>query len=233
MFKLIVTCEHAGNEVPNKLKSLFHTADKVITTHRGFDIGAHQIYKYLLKSADAHYDFRISRLVIDLNRSLHHPKLFSEFTMTLPKDEKLNLINYLYIPYRTSVENAINHFILKGFAVIHISVHTFTPVWNDTKRNADVGFLYDPIRKAEKEFAKHWKNFLKQKSGNLIVRFNYPYKGVSDGFTKYLRAKLHGKNYIGIELEVNQKFTLQTSSLNDIINDISESLILTLNNFAS
>ncbi|MEO8932838.1 MAG: N-formylglutamate amidohydrolase, partial [Xanthomarina sp.] len=37
-------------------------------------------------------------------------------------------------------------------------------------------------------------------------RFNYPYLGKADGFTSYLR-KQFPKNYLGIEIEVNQKFS--------------------------
>lgn len=39
----------------------------------------------------------------------------------------------------------------------------------------------------------------------MNVRFNYPYLGKADGFTTHLRKKFKD-NYIGIELEVNQKF---------------------------
>jgi hypothetical protein len=37
------------------------------------------------------------------------------------------------------------------------------------------------------------------------VRYNYPYLGKMDGFTTYLRKQFIS-NYIGIELEVNQKY---------------------------
>ena len=66
---------------------------------------------------------------------------------------------------------------------------------------------------------------------NLVVRFNYPYKGISDGFTKYLRTRFTGKQYIGIELEVNQKFTCKTGTLNKTIKILSQSLEMVLNNF--
>jgi hypothetical protein len=34
---------------------------------------------------------------------------------------------------------------------------------------------------------------------------NYPYQGTSDGFTTHLRKKFPDSQYVGIELEVNQK----------------------------
>jgi predicted N-formylglutamate amidohydrolase len=38
----------------------------------------------------------------------------------------------------------------------------------------------------------------------LKIRSNYPYLGNADGFTTYLRKRFQ-KNYLGIELEINQK----------------------------
>ena len=46
---------------------------------------------------------------------------------------------------------------------------------------------------------------MKDQNPELKIRFNYPYLGKADGFTTYLR-KIFPENYIGIELEVNQKF---------------------------
>lgn len=41
----------------------------------------------------------------------------------------------------------------------------------------------------------------------LNVRFNYTYLGKADGCTTYLR-KQFDKDYLGIELEVNQQYTV-------------------------
>ena len=37
------------------------------------------------------------------------------------------------------------------------------------------------------------------------MRRNYPYRGTSDGLTRYLRKRYADRDYCGIELEVNQK----------------------------
>ena len=231
MINPIVTCEHAGNIVPNDIKSFIRIPGKILKSHWGYDKGAYEIFKHFSNLSSADLYSRVSRLVIDLNRSLQHQKLFSEYSRLLPDNNKLKLIKSFYQPYRFSVENTINNFFREGFKVIHISVHTFTPVLNGMKRNTDAGLLYDPHREAEKGFAKQWKYFLNQKAENLIVRFNYPYKGISDGFTKYLRTRFTGEQYIGIELEVNQKFTRKTRTLNKTIKILSQSLEIVLNNF--
>ncbi|NJW55731.1 N-formylglutamate amidohydrolase, partial [Salinimicrobium sp. CDJ15-91] len=92
-----------------------------------------------------------------------------------------------------------------GGEVLHISVHTFTPELEGEVRTADVGLLFDPAREEEADFCKRFQKSLFKQDKELQVKFNYPYLGIDDGFTTYLRQKFP-KQYLGIELEVNQKF---------------------------
>jgi predicted N-formylglutamate amidohydrolase len=85
-------------------------------------------------------------------------------------------------------------------------VHTFTPVLHGKVRGADIGFLYDPSRNAETSFCILWQNVLRKLDQKLQMRRNYPYRGTSDGFTSYLRKRFPEDSYLGIELEVNQKY---------------------------
>ncbi|MFZ0489378.1 MAG: N-formylglutamate amidohydrolase, partial [Salegentibacter sp.] len=94
----------------------------------------------------------------------------------------------------------------KGEEVWHLSVHSFTPQLKGETRNADIGLLYDPSRKMEKKISADFKRLLQEEIPALKIRYNYPYLGKADGFTTYLRKKFP-KQYAGIELEVNQKFT--------------------------
>ena len=61
---------------------------------------------------------------------------------------------------------------------------------------------------------------------NLRIRFNYPYLGISDGFTSYLRKKFNQKNYVGIELEVNQKFLSDNIKWEVVKDIISRTLVV-------
>lgn len=203
--KLILTCEHGGNDIPKRYQTYFKGSQLVLNSHRGFDLGALDLFKTLEPLADYTLHSEISRLLIELNRSLHHPKLFSEFTKTLPEADKTALIQSHYLVYRNQVETTIRQWIESGEPVLHISVHSFTPVLNNTERHADIGLLYDSKNAAEKTFCKKFKNALKTAHPNLNVRFNYPYLGKADGFPTYLR-KQFPSNYIGIEIEVNQKY---------------------------
>lgn len=203
--KLVLSCEHGGNEIPPKYIPLFEKAGQVLKTHRGYDPGALDLFTTLQDLASFQKFHTVSRLLVELNRSLHHPQLFSEFTKKIPSNEKKKILQEYYFPYRSTVEEHIEKYLSRGEKVLHLSIHTFTPQLNGEVRNADIGLLYDPARKAEKEICRRFKSLLLQQDSTLNVRFNYPYRGKADGFTTYLRKRFPS-NYMGIEIEVNQKY---------------------------
>jgi len=202
---LILTCEHGGNEIPPDYLPLFETAKQVLDSHRGYDPGALDLFKALQDLAWFQKFHTVSRLLVELNRSLHHPQLFSEFTKKLPSEEKKKILQEYYFPYRSAVEDHIQKCLFQGENVLHLSIHSFTPQLNGEVRNADIGLLYDPAREAEKEICTRLRSLLLQENRALKIRFNYPYRGKADGFTTYLRKKFPS-NYAGIEIEVNQKY---------------------------
>ena len=224
--KLILTCEHGGNEIPQKYASYFEEHQDVLKTHRGFDLGALEFFNHLKPLANFVSFSKTSRLLIELNRSLHHKNLFSEFTKDLPLSAKKELINEHYLPYRNSIENKISKYINNKKLVIHLSIHSFTPVLNGVKRNCDIGLLFDSRIPLEREVAKFLKDAILTKTDDSKVRYNYPYLGKMDGFTTYLR-KQFPKNYVGIEIEINQKYAENNNTqkvLKNILFDIIAAL---------
>lgn len=147
-----------------------------------------------------------TRLLIDLNRSIGHPQLFSEVTRSLPKRWREEITDRYYRPHRDAVEAAVAQYIAAGDRVLHIASHSFTPVLNGRKRLADVAWLYDPRRMGERAFAGVWKRCLRRRLPGLRLRRNYPYRGRGDGLTAVLRERYPDEVYLGIELEVNQRF---------------------------
>ncbi len=202
--KLVLTCEHAGNSIPKKYQNLFPQKN-VLQSHRGYDPGAFDLFEYLIPLSDFNKHNKISRLLIEVNRSLGHKSLFSEFSKQLSEKQKQQVLNNIYRLYRYSVEEAIQNYLSENEEVLHVSIHSFTPELQGKVRNADMGLLYDPSRKKEKEFCHRFKAEMLREQSNLKIRYNYPYLGKADGFTTYLRKKFL-KNYLGIELEINQKF---------------------------
>ena len=206
--KLILTCEHAFNTIPQEYQDLFINAEEILESHRGYDPGALDLFNELKDLADFSFYHETGRLLVEVNRSKGHSNLFSAFTKNLSGKQKNEILTQYYFPYRDSVEKQISSIIEKGEKVLHFSVHTFTPKLDEEIRNTDIGLLYDPSRSEEKEFSKKFKQNIKNQNPELKIRFNYPYLGKADGFTTYLRKKFH-ENYLGIELEVNQKFVPQ------------------------
>lgn len=175
-------------------------------SHRGYDPGALSLSKDLAKKFAAPlYASTISRLLVDLNRSLSHPRLYSEMTRQVPKEVQHKILSQYYFPYRNRIEGAIADLIAANKRVIHISSHSFTPVLDGIVRNADVGVLYDPNRLNEREWCKAFCDYLKLCMPGLKVRKNYPYAGRADGLVTYFRRRFVTERYIGIELEINQR----------------------------
>jgi predicted N-formylglutamate amidohydrolase len=205
----LITCEHGGNRIPASWRSLFHGYDDLLNTHRGYDPGALLMARKLARSFAAPLvTSTVSRLLVDLNRSLGHPQLFSKATRLVAATRRSQIIEQHYLPYRQRVENHVRKSVLLGRRVVHISSHSFTPVLDDKVRNADVGLLYDPGREGEVQICARWKTLLAAAVPELRVRRNYPYAGKGDGLTSYLRRRFPSDAYVGIELEVNQGIVL-------------------------
>ena len=203
----LLTCEHAGNRVPRGVAARFASpaARRALASHRGWDRGALDAARALARALGAPLTFTtVSRLVVEPNRSLHHSRLFSEFTRPLPDDVRRALRERHWRRYRQEVEAAIAAGIESGARVLHLSVHTFAPVLRGQRRNADLGLLYDPGRPEERALCVAWQGVLRQTAPALRVRRNYPYRGADDGFTTHLRRLFPGDRYLGIELEFNR-----------------------------
>lgn len=205
---LLLTCEHGGNAIPRRWRPLFAGQEALVASHRGWDPGALALARHLSRTLHAPLvASTTSRLLVELNRSPGHPSLFSSITKALPGDERRRILEAHYVPYRTEVERRMREAIRtagsKG-AVLHLSVHTFTPELDGEVRNADVGLLYDPSRKLERDFCARWCESLRDAGPGLRIRMNYPYRGTADGLTTHLRRRFPASRYLGIELEVNQ-----------------------------
>jgi predicted N-formylglutamate amidohydrolase len=202
----LVTCEHGGNRIPQPCLPLFRKRESQLQTHRGYDPGALAMAQQLARALRAPLvTSTVSRLVIDLNRSLGHPQLFSAATRSADAGLREAIVARYYLPYRERVERQVGDAVARGRRVIHLSSHSFTPRLGGVVRRADVGLLYDPARPGERDLCRRWKSALTSLAPELRVRRNYPYAGKADGLTSHLRRRFPPHAYIGIELEVNQR----------------------------
>lgn len=211
---VIISCEHAVNAIPENYQCLFNDQEDILSTHHAVDIGALYIANQFKRALSSPLvTATVSRLIIDCNRSITHPACFSAFTQGLPHQEKQQLIQNYYQPFRQRVESLIQTKIKKGIQVIHLSIHSFTPVLNNIPRNADIGLLYDPKRNEEKKLATQWRKRIIKENEQLRIRMNYPYRGIADGFTSALRKQYSERNYLGFEIECNQALTKNEDKL--------------------
>lgn len=209
-WQLIFSCEHGSNRVPPEYAELFGAAREVLSTHRGYDLGIAPFARRLAEALGVPLTLaQVTRLLVELNRSPGHPALFSEFSRELPEKERHRLIERYYYPYRQEVTERIEAIVADGGAVCHISLHSFNPELNGEVRKADIGLLYDPRRALERRFCSLWQQLLTERQGRFRVRRNYPYRGVADAFVTALRRRFPASAYLGLELEVNQKWPLQ------------------------
>lgn len=224
--RLLITCEHGGNRVPKAYADWFRDGQAALASHRGYDPGALSVARLLAKRLEAPLIFStVTRLLVELNRNVGHPVLFSEFTRGLSKTAKQAVLERYYRPYRRQVEQFIADAIAHNDAVRHVSVHTFTPILDGQTRTADIGLLYDPARGGERHFCQTWRDDLRLRLPKLRVRRNYPYLGVGDGLTTHLRRQFSAARYTGIELEVNQScFEWPATRQRELFHAIAETL---------
>ena len=210
---LLLSCEHGGTRVPASYRHLFRSraAREALGSHRGSDLGALALARSLARSLGAPLHLStVTRLLVDLNRSLGHPRLYSEFSRTLGQAEREALLDRYYFPYRVGIESWIEDQVRRGHQVVHIGIHSFASDLGGLARNADLGLLYDPSRTSERVFCQTWQAALGALDPLLRVRRNYPYLGKADGLTTHLRASFASRRYLGIELEANQALLATT-----------------------
>ena len=200
---LLLTCEHGGNRVPREYRALFRGREALLASHRGWDPGALAVGRSLARALDAELiAATTTRLLVDLNRSPHNPAVFSELSRGLTRDRRDALLARCHRPHWDRVRAAIA---ARGGRVLHLAVHSFTPVWRGAKRNFEIGILYDPERRRERSLAMAWQRRLRAELPRLGVRRNAPYRGNADGLTTALRREFPAERYLGLELELNQR----------------------------
>ena len=224
---VFLSCEHASNAIPDYLSAKFQndSAQEILKTHRGYDIGALEVFFALQKILAPKFSIagKFSRLAIDLNRNSNRNHRFSEFSEDEPLEIKQKLKEY-FNEYRGNFLQSIKNELENPNAeILHLSIHSFTPELNGEIRNADLGILYDPSRKEESALAKKIQKNLILIAPDLRVRKNYPYQGKNDGHTTARRKIFPPEKYIGFEIEMNQAY-LQKISPQKMAGILMESL---------
>lgn len=217
---LLLTCEHGGNEVPEVYARLFRGAGETLATHRGYDIGALGVAHRMAALLAAPIVFStVTRLLIDLNRSIDHPGAYSEFTRGLDAEERASIAEKYYTPHRSSVTNVLRAAVGDGHRVLHVGIHSCTDILECEERELDVSLLFDPDRASELSVCTRWRAALMDIDGSNRYPFNKPYLGTDDGLVTTLRAEFSSDVYAGVEVEVRQGM-IQRASEQATIGDL-------------
>lgn len=73
-------------------------------------------------------------------------------------------------------------------------------------KRPDIAWCYDSRRPSEGLFIARWLMAVRQRWPDLTLRRNFPYNGKLDGLTGMLRKRHGSAEYIGTEIEINQRF---------------------------
>lgn len=203
--RLLLTCEHGGNRIPREVAPLFRSARRELASHRGWDPGALDVARHLARRFGLSLlAVTWSRLLVEPNRSPANPRIWSAYTKGLGAAARERILARYWWPHRRAVESAVRSRVARGYRVVHVAVHSFTPELGGERRNTDLGLLYDSRRAGEAALCARWREILLDLDPTLRVRRNYPYRGAADGLPTWLRRRFADRRYAGVELELNQ-----------------------------
>jgi predicted N-formylglutamate amidohydrolase len=150
---MILTCEHAGNRIPNKLGTLgLNGAD--LKRHIAWDIGAESTARHVAELIDAPLVIQqYSRLVIDCNRPKHSDEsipIVSDGT-AIPGNEHISVAecearyNEIHLPFHKTIENLLDDRVKRHGNTALVALHSFTPALENQQsaRPWDIGLLYN------------------------------------------------------------------------------------------
>ncbi|MCH2535741.1 MAG: N-formylglutamate amidohydrolase [Bdellovibrionales bacterium] len=211
-YNLILTCEHAGQRIYPELKG-FKLPRYYKNSHQAYDLGALKLAQLLQSKTKAPlFYFNYSRLIIDANRSDSNPAVWGPFGKNLNLKLKQTIKQNYYDPFRGNVYSRIKK---SPKPVLHLSIHSMAANLNNVDRDCDISFLYDSKRQKERALCLDLKSVCEL--FGLKCRLNYPYLGKSDGHCTSLRKFFSQQDYLGIEVEVNQKNIDHINVISDII----------------
>ncbi|HEV7490125.1 MAG TPA: N-formylglutamate amidohydrolase [Rhodanobacteraceae bacterium] len=202
----VLICDHAGRRIPRSLGTL-GVAEDELSRHIVWDIGARGVASHVAAHLDAVFIAQTySRLVIDCNRPIGAPTSIttrSERTeipgnRDLAPAETLARAEEIFAPYHRRIVGELDRRRAIGRPTLLVSMHSFTPVFNDVPRPWHIGMLYNRDARLA-----HALLSIIRAEGRWVVGDNEPYS-VSDG-TDYA-VPVHGeqRGLPHVEIEIRQ-----------------------------
>ncbi len=198
----VITAEHASRRLPDGVD--LGVSEEVLQSHVAWDPGALELAQALGdRLGVVPFLGEYTRLYVDLNRSEDREAVIPAVAFGTPVPgnagaDRESRLQAVYRPWRKRVEIAVGG----ALPCVHLSIHSFTPIYDGVVRPMDVGVLFDPERSPEAEISEY---LLREfRSSGFVAEANQPYLGTGDGHTTWLRAR-YPKGYVGIEIELSQR----------------------------
>lgn len=201
----MITCEHASERLPSPWR--WSPRDRrLIGTHWAYDLGAAELAReYAALIGGVAVLSRFSRLLADPNRPEESPTLFRveaegeaiELNQSIDSAEREIRLDAYYRPFHDAVDREV----AASKASTVFAMHTFTPLYEGSRRELEVGVLFD----SEEELAMHMVEGFAR--AGFRTAPNEPYSGRAGLIHVAERhAKTHGRR--AIELEVRQDLAI-------------------------
>jgi len=221
----LLTCEHASNRVPAPLRT--NRSDRQwLQTHWGWDIGARTVSREIIRQTGSSGVFsRFSRLVCDPNRAPDNSTLIRcavegavlSFNEMLTIEEVDRRLQTYHAPYHAALDRLVTQRQKQAGDAMLLSVHSFTPVFDNEERGMDIGVLFHPYEGIARRFADEIA------AEGYKVALNEPYSA-RNGLM--YAATRHGTshNVVHLELEINQKLIGTTQGARKMGRELSRAL---------
>ena len=213
------TAEHASNHIP---VPHLPVETSILQSHWAYDIGIKELMVQLCHQLCTQgIASTLSRLWIDTNRAPTQEGLIKSHVEEYPLSFNHNLSpkerekrQQCHHDYHFAIEQHLQNF---PSPPILVSLHSFTPIWNNHIRTMDIGLLFDRDEHLAFDLAHHL-----QKQG-YFVAYNQPYSG-KNGLI--YSADRHGRTFSlpYVELEFNQSILSSKERIERVAKDVAFAL---------
>lgn len=216
---VLLVCEHASNSIPPRYGDLGLTPE-ARASHAAWDPGALELAMHMSRRLDARLVAgTVSRLVYDCNRppqSSDAMLAVSEMVQIpgnagLSEAEKKERIATVYEPFKRTLDDEIA---AAEISPVLVTVHSFTPVYKNVKREVEYGILHDDDARLADAMLE-----AAAECSHLRVMRNQPY-GPKDGVTHTLKQHGMRNGLLNVMLEIASNL-IDTPSGQRAIADLS------------
>lgn len=201
---VLLVCDHASRKFPAAMQQL-GLADWVLDKHVASDIGAEMVTRHLADRLDAPAVLAgYSRLIVDLNRRLHHESAFIRVSdgiavpgnLDIGEIERNQRIQSFFDPYHDEISRQLQRFSARHEVPAFISIHSCTPVFNNVVRHCHIGVMWDQDGRIALPLME-----VLRKNPALRIGDNEPYSGRHpNDYTIDFHAESAGLANVGIEV---------------------------------